>query len=203
MKCLAIYCNIILPRSRNFKVGVIAKNLESASSQYDDIVRLLIPKACLFIYDISSNRGARHDPDEINPNAMDAGVSISVASWILAELIRFSTGKDARSSILLIEALSSKKYPKVEEIGERIYINIRGMSARHIGILIMNAIFPRRIKREKLIDLIIRHGFKRNAASVATQRMKAVIDENDEGWKLRGLGREEADEIFHNIMQKL
>jgi CheY-like chemotaxis protein len=37
-----------------------------------DSVRLTIPRACRFIYEIASNRGARHDADEVAANEMDA-----------------------------------------------------------------------------------------------------------------------------------
>jgi hypothetical protein len=45
----------------------------------DDSIRLLIPRNCVFVYDIASN-SSRHDPDEIDPNKMDAIVVVQNVS---------------------------------------------------------------------------------------------------------------------------
>lgn len=89
IKSLWVYCGQTLPASRKFKVGNIVKGIEQLSGR-PDAIRLLIPRACAFAYDIASNRGARHDPDEIDPNKMDATAVVNCSSWILAELVRFA-----------------------------------------------------------------------------------------------------------------
>lgn len=201
IKCLYLFCGQTLPRGRNFKVGVVIKNLERLGAQYDDIVRLLIPRACVFIYDIASNRGARHDSDGIDPNQMDANVAMPIASWILAELIRFASGQngDSEAAMLLVENLSTKKYPYFEEIDGRVYVNIRGLSDRETGLLILSAVYPRRINQEKLIDLIRRHGASKNSAYIAARRLKNSVDDDNGNWKLRGIGLQEADKIMSKL----
>jgi hypothetical protein len=195
-KCLYIYCGQSLPPTRRFKVGVIVKNLEQLGN-YDDTVRILIPKACVFIYDIANNRGARHDPEGIDPNKMDASVAIPIVSWVLAELVRFADGKaDLKVAMLLVEGLSTKKYPYFEDIDGRTYINLKGLSARDVGLLILNAIYPKRITREQLIDMIHRHNFSKNSARVATQRLKGSVDDDNDNWKLRGIGLQEAEKML-------
>lgn len=41
-----------------------------------------------------------------------------------------------------------------------------------------------------------RHGVKANPRSIALTRLKAVVDETAEGWKLRASGREEAEKLL-------
>ena len=88
-KALHIHCGQTLPPARQFSAGTILRALSQLSG-FDDVVRILIPRAGTFVYDIVSNRGARHDPDQIDPNKMDATVVISVISWMLAEMVRFA-----------------------------------------------------------------------------------------------------------------
>ena len=112
-KCLWLATGNSLPRSRDFKVDVILRDLERLpKGSADDTIRLTIPRMCRAIYDIASNRGARHDPDEIDPNVMDATVSNSVASWILAEMIRFSQkgSIDPAGAKSLVEELTQKNF---------------------------------------------------------------------------------------------
>ncbi len=94
IKILWVYAGKSLPaKQKDFKAGVFAQkiiNEVSNSEISEDGVRLGIPRASIFIYDITSNRGARHDSDEITPNEMDASTISPMCSWILAELVRFS-----------------------------------------------------------------------------------------------------------------
>ena len=107
-KCLMVYCGQSIPTARKFKAGVALKNLESLNSSYSEVVRIVIPKSCLFIYEVASNRGARHDADDIDANEMDAKAVIPLMSWVVAEMVRFSnSGATAPADIsALIESLS-------------------------------------------------------------------------------------------------
>jgi hypothetical protein len=55
-----------------------------------DAIRLAIPRACRFACDMASNRGARHDAGDVDPNGIDANAIVPTCSWIPAEMIRYS-----------------------------------------------------------------------------------------------------------------
>jgi len=55
------------------------------------------------------------------------------------------------STIALVDGLIERKYPYLEEIEGRIYINIEGLSAGQVGLLILDARYPKRMKREELL----------------------------------------------------
>lgn len=199
-KCLMIYCGQSIPAARKFRAGVALKNLESLNSSYSEVVRIVIPKSCLFLYDIASNRGGRHDADDIDANEMDAKAVIPLMSWVVAEMVRFSNAGATNPADIsaLVESLSEKIYPLFEEIDGRPYINLDHLSASEIGLLLLYFKYPHRIERQKLIDAIKRHGPKKNAAEVATHRLKSLVDDKGGAWKLRGLGRQKA-EAFLNV----
>src|SRR3989344_9109753 len=71
-KALVRFCGKTLPKTRHFHAGTFLRNLEREPVAIDEAVRIVIPKCCLFIYEIACNRGARHDPDEDDPNQIDA-----------------------------------------------------------------------------------------------------------------------------------
>jgi hypothetical protein len=198
LKCLMVYASLPLPQARQFKVdGAVNQLRQLPGSQYDDTVRLSVPRACTFVYDIASNRGARHDPDEINPNKMDATVAMSMASWMLAELLRFSDKGNLTVDITvaMVEELVEKRYPDFENIDGRIYVNFDSLSAPDVGLLILYAAYPKRITRAYLVDQIRRHNFSKNAAAVATSRLTRYIDDDNGNLKLRANGRQRAAEI--------
>jgi len=202
LKALSTFCGLPLPRARKFKVGALINELQNLSGNFDDSICLLIPRACAFVYDIASNRGARHDPDEIDSNEMDAAVAVSTISWILSELIRLAdkASNDPNTAKGLVAKLTGTKFPFFEDIGGRIYVNAKDLSPLEIGLLILNRLHPDRISKDDLLKQIQRHGKSRNATAIAMTRLKFFIDAdvNDE-WRIRGNGREKAAKILASI----
>ena len=105
-KALMVYCEKVLPATRKFKASNELKALENAQingSTAPDTIRIVIPKACMFIYEVVNNRGGRHDAGDIDANSMDAKTIIPLMSWVLAEMVRFcSKGGDINSAMALI-----------------------------------------------------------------------------------------------------
>ena len=182
-KAFLKFCGKTLPRTRNFRAGSVLRNLEHEPATIDDTIRIVIPKGCLFIYEIASNRGARHDSDEINPNEIDAGATDILSSWVLGELIRFSSKRDKNPEEAhdLVEALTGKTYPFFEEIDGKFYINIDGLSAEKTATLILYGRYPRRTSEDFLCELVERHGFSSKNAELAFKRTKYLCDINEKG----------------------
>ncbi len=197
-KALMKFCGEALLKTRNFHAGSILRKLEQKTATIDDTVRIVIPKGCLLIYEIASNRGARHDSDGIDPNEIDAGATDILISWVLGELIRFSSKRDKhpKEARDLVDALTGKTYPFFEEIEDRFYINIDGLSAEKTATLILYGRYPRRTSKDFLCELIERHGFSAKNAKMALKRTKYLCDSSKEGLKLRGLGRQKAEKIL-------
>jgi len=197
-KALMRFCGKTLPRTRRFRAGASLRGLENEPDSVDDAVRIIIPKCCLFIYEIASNRGTRHDPDGVDPNEIDAGVIDVSISWVLGELIRFSSKreKNPEEARELVETLTGKTYPFFEEIDGRFYVNIQGLSAEKTALLILYGRYPRRTGEDFLRELIRRHGFSPKNADMAFRRVKNLCDIDVKGMKLRGLGRQRAEQIL-------
>lgn len=199
VKMIWIYCSGTLPRPREFKASLYAQKITNINKKTlpEDEMRLQIPRACIFTYDITSNRGARHDPEELDPNEMDATVAISTCSWILAELVRFSAKEDIDIDKAkgIVDSLIKRKYPTFEEIDGRVYVD-QYASAPECALLILYGLYPRRIDKKTLVDLLIRHGFKRTALKF--ERLKQYVDINIAGnILLRATGRQKAEQILN------
>lgn len=195
-KSLMVHCGKTISNPRHFKAGNELRQLESMSG-YSDVVRIVIPKACIFVYEIVNNRGGRHDPHDIDANEMDAKVVVPMISWVLAEMVRFcSTAGDTVTAASMIEELTNKTYPVFEEIGGRPYVNIRGLKAGEVALLILYSLYPKRTKRQDLVDQVKRHGVSESAATSAVHRLKHVVDDVDGAWKLRAIGKHDAEELL-------
>ncbi|OIO30843.1 hypothetical protein AUJ77_01710 [Candidatus Nomurabacteria bacterium CG1_02_43_90] len=200
-KMLAVYSGVILPPQRSFKAGNILKGLEQLkSSSFSETVRIVIPKACLLIYEIVNNRGGRHAADDIDPNSMDTEVIMPTMSWILAELFRFSSkGTDPESAKAIIQSVTKRIYPHYEEIDGRPYINIKNLDGLSVALLILYYKYPTRILRRDLVEFVERHGFKSNTAKTSVYRVMGFVDDRDGNLKLRGTGIERVESILSKL----
>lgn len=190
LKGLWVHVGETPPTGRGFKADPIITGLsQKAPGTYDDSIRLVIPRACRFVYDIASNRGGRHDPGEIDPNEMDANASVSSCSWILAEAIRLSQkgAVELEQAKKLVESLTEKKYPLVEEVDGRVYFHLKKKSAPDVALLALAYRYPSRITKQDLVATVRRNGFSEANARVAVQRISKLVD-NDGNDQLRVLG---------------
>jgi len=201
IKMLGTYANLTMLSGRRFSAGTVMDDLgRMPATAADDTVRITTPRACRFVYDIASNRGARHDPDEIDPNEMDAAAVVPVCSWILAEMIRFAQKGviDTAQAQEFVESLSARRYPLVEEIDGRVYFHHpKKKSARDVALLALAYRHPKRVAEKDLVATIKRHGFKANNATTAVGRIRNVVDADGNGnLRLLTSGLEEAESLM-------
>ena len=199
VKALATHCGVPFESGRKFKADAVMNGLGQLTyGSFDDSLRLLIPRACRVVYDIASNRGARHDPDEINPNSMDANIVMPVCAWILAEAIRYAQKGvvDPSQAKDLVESLVEKKYPVVEDVEGRIYLHAKRKSAVDVALVILARRYPKRVNRGDLIEAIKRNGFTLSNAKVAAGRVANLVDDDGtQHLRLLAPGLKRAEEI--------
>jgi len=172
-------------KQKDFKATVFAQkiiNQIDTAAIPDDGIRFQIPRASIFVYDIASNRGGRHDSDGVNANEMDSSTILPVCSWILAELFRFSAKNlmSIEKAKKVIDSLTERRYPIFEEIEGRIYVdNKKFKSASECSLLILYKIYPKRVSKNTLVDLLKRHNFRQLA--IKFERLSSYIDVDRNG----------------------
>lgn len=88
------------------------------ASGFSRSVRIYIPRALRVVYDIRNNRDAAHLADGIDPNIQDANLVISVISWVMAEFVRLYHGVPAEEAQRIVDELSVRRAPVIQEFGE-------------------------------------------------------------------------------------
>ncbi|MBP6012471.1 MAG: hypothetical protein KBA31_09615 [Alphaproteobacteria bacterium] len=199
-KALMVHCGQNLPAARDFKAGNELRKLEQLpKGTHAETVRIVIPKACVFIYEVVNNRGGRHDPGDLDANPMDATAIVPLASWVLAEMVRYCDGRDTGEASDLIAELTQKIYPYFEEIDGRAYVNVRNLGGPDYALLLLYFRYPKRMTRRELVESIARHGVTENAAGMAITRMSDLLDDNESGLLLRAVGRQKAEELLKRL----
>lgn len=202
LKALYLHTGKTLPPARQFKAGRVMDDLERLpAAAHDDSVRLTIPRACRFAYDIASNRGARHDPAEVDPNEMDARAVVAGTAWIAAEMLRYAQkgAMDPERVRDFVDGLTQRQYPLVEDVDGRVYFHVRGASAREVALMSLWHKHPGRMGEGDLIAAVMRHQFTRDNAAKAVRRLGRVVDRDEHG-RLRLLqpGLHEAEKLLRS-----
>ena len=78
----------------------------------------------------------------------------------------------------LIDGLTARKYPLIEEVDGRVYFHLPKASARDIALLTLWHKHPGRTTRPNLVAAIVRHRFKVANATMAVSRLGGLVDQD-------------------------
>lgn len=202
-KVLAREANVQIGSGRQFKVEQVIQGLRGDSTKgvVDDTIRLTIPNCLRFVYDVTSNRGGRHDPDEVDANEMDATAVLSNCSWVVAEMVRYAQkSRDLKEAAEVVDDLMKRRVPYFENIDGRDYANVKSAkSARDMGLLLLWRRGRKRTSRGELITAIMRNrkSVTRKNAQMAVSRLADVTDDDGAGnLQLRSPGYVQAEELL-------
>jgi hypothetical protein len=77
--------------------------------------RVLIPRVLQALYEIRNNRGVGHVGGDVDPNFLDATAVYSMASWVLAELVRIFHAVSITQAQEAVDTLIERKHSLIWE----------------------------------------------------------------------------------------
>ena len=80
--------------------------------------QILIPRLLPALYEIRNNRNVGHVGGDVNPDLMDSSAVVSMASWILAEMVRMFHGISTEEAQQLVDNLAERRLPLVWKSGD-------------------------------------------------------------------------------------
>ena len=80
--------------------------------------QILIPRLLPALYEIRNSRNVGHVGGDIDPDLMDSSAVVSMASWILAELVRVLHGVSTEDAQQLVSNLAERRFPLVWKSGD-------------------------------------------------------------------------------------
>jgi hypothetical protein len=84
----------------------------------DRSLRVLIPRVLPVLYEIRNQRGVGHVSGDVDPNFLDATAVLSMASWVIAELVRIFHNVSTTEAQQVVDALIERKHPLIWEVGD-------------------------------------------------------------------------------------
>lgn len=113
------------------------KLVSSPKTAAIESLRLIIPRALMFLYTIRNKRGISHIGGDVDANKIDLAALIVTADWIICELIRIYHGLSLEEAQDLIDGISLKSIPAIWEIAGKKRVLKQGLSAQHQVLLLL------------------------------------------------------------------
>jgi hypothetical protein len=80
--------------------------------------QILIPRLLPALYEIRNNRNVGHVGGDVDPDFMDSSAALSMASWIIAELVRVFHGVSTQEAQAVVDNLAERRLPLVWKSGD-------------------------------------------------------------------------------------
>lgn len=80
-------------------------------------LRVIIPRALVFMYTLRGKRGIGHVGGDVEANEIDSATIIRLADWIICELIRVFHNLSLEDAQSFLDAISTRSLPLIWEVG--------------------------------------------------------------------------------------
>ena len=81
----------------------------------------------------------------------------------------------------LVDGLTQRRYPLIEDVDGRVYFHVPRASARDVALLSLWHKHPGRMTQDDLVAAVTRHEFKKANATMAVHRLGRLVDHDDRG----------------------
>lgn len=180
------------------KISVSSEIIEVGKQRdLSESVRLLIPRVMRVLYDHRSRRGGAHG--SFDPNRMDCALVVTIADWVLSELVRLYCVADPDRAMNFATRISSKSIPIVERIGEDHLVLQKGVSARREIGLILYSRYPERTTTSQLKKWISNQSSANISVSLGIMRKAKLVHINAEGIILTTAGVQSIEKEIASI----
>ena len=95
------------------------RTIITANSQKPESLRVVVPRALVFLYTMRSKRGIGHVGGDVDANEIDSATMTRVADWVFCELIRVYHTLSLEEAQDLVSSLAYRSLPAIWEVGGR------------------------------------------------------------------------------------
>lgn len=130
------------------------KLIEAQGRDIPEAIRVVMPRALVFIYTIRNKRGIGHVGGDVDANRIDAMTIARSCDWVTCELIRVFHGLSLEEAQDLVDGLSIRTMPDVWEVAGKRRVLRNDLSAKQKVLLLTHQSLDGAILVEDLFDWI-------------------------------------------------
>ena len=115
------------------------KLVASPAASAPEALRVVVPRALVFMYTMRSKRGIGHVGGDVEANRIDAATFARVADWVVCELIRIYHSLSLEEAQEIVDGLAIRHLPDIWEVDGKRRVLRPGLSASQEALLILYA----------------------------------------------------------------
>ena len=113
------------------------KIISAQNNSITDSVKVVIPRALIFLYTMRNKRGIGHIGGDIDANNIDSATIARISDWILCELIRVFHKMPIEKAQDLIDSISARSLPIIWEVAGRKRVLNNTLTAKQKVLLLL------------------------------------------------------------------
>jgi hypothetical protein len=130
------------------------KLIDAQGGTAPEAIRVVMPRALVFIYTIRNKRGIGHVGGDVDANRIDAMTIARSCDWVTCELIRVFHGLSLEEAQEIVDGLSIRTMPEVWEVAGKKRVLRNDLSAKQKVLLLSHQSTDGAILVEDLCDWI-------------------------------------------------
>jgi hypothetical protein len=103
----------------------------------NESLRIIMPRALMFLYTIRGKRGIGHVGGDVEANAIDIETIVRVSDWIVCELIRIFHNLSLEEAQEIVDSISNKLMPEVWHIAGKKRILATGLDSKQKTLILL------------------------------------------------------------------
>ncbi|MGC2423515.1 MAG: hypothetical protein WA666_04090 [Nitrospirota bacterium] len=178
------------------------KIITAKNNSVHESVRIIIPRALVFLYTMRGKRGIGHTGGDVEANVIDLKTITRVADWIICELIRIYHNLSLEEAQEVVDALSAKELPVIWEVAGKKRVLNKTLSAKERTLLLAYTDVKSGILTEDLFswaEYSSLGDFKRKVIKPLHKEKMIEYDEDSEIVFLSPIGIEEVESRLMKI----
>lgn len=186
----------------NFK-GECEKLEQTPKTAGEEGIRILMPRALLFLYTMRNKRDFGHAGGEVDANEIDALTAMHVTDWCMCELVRVCHNLPIEDAQLLCNAIAERKLPVLWSILGRKRVLDTSLSYREQTLLLLYSEIEIGIPTEDLFEWTD-HSHRTNyRRDVLAKIHSARLIEWDKETEIAIISPTGITEVENNILPKI
>ncbi len=183
----------------NFK-GECEKLEQTAKTAGPEGLRILMPRALVFLYTLRNKRDFGHAGGEVDANEIDASTAVRLADWCMCELIRVCHNLPLEDAQLLCDAIAERQLPAIWNVLGKKRILDTSRSYRDQTLLLLYSEVESGIPTEDLFEWT-EHSHRANyRRDILAKLHKARLIEWDRELEMAIISPSGVDEVENKIL---
>lgn len=166
-------------------------------------LRLLMPRALLFLYSLRNKRDFGHVGGEVDANEIDSLTATRLADWCMCELVRVAQGIPIEDAQAICDAIATRTIPTVWNVLGRKRILVTGLSYKEQTLLLLYSDLGIAVATEDLLAWTEHSHSTNYRRDVLTKLHSERLIEWDKDTEMALLSPTGIAEVERKIMPKL